>query len=223
MSSLKTTFDNIPWRFEDDEFTPVSSSTASWGSPMITDFTFSNVDYPAVRPPRSALSAATLARKRIGRAEPSPVAPPPAYIQNQDVVWQKRLSHAMDEIRGLQQQIESLRTKVDSSQRPRCDDLSPHKMTPTPTPSEPSTPRVRVIPTPSTTSAEPFPPVTTVWKCTTIMLSGHILASFIPSMMVRVLAFGCLANACLFTFMKSRLSNPIPEFKVSLLGLWRQR
>ncbi|KEF63420.1 uncharacterized protein A1O9_01398, partial [Exophiala aquamarina CBS 119918] len=124
MSSLKTTFENIPWRFEDEEFTPVSSSTASWGSPMVNEQTFANLAYPAVHPPRSTtLSAAALARKRLAVPDRSPVTPPPAYPQPTDLLWQKRFTHAMDEIRGLQQQILTMKSDISHSRESFRTDL----------------------------------------------------------------------------------------------------
>ncbi|EXJ94095.1 hypothetical protein A1O1_02488 [Capronia coronata CBS 617.96] len=131
--SLKTTFDHIPWRFEDDEFTPVSSSTASWGSPMITDVGFANMGYPLIprtptlseRTPTSASSLNSSSfsalqqrrqypslAKRLGQSQSQcqdQGSPPPAYTQNPELVWQKRFSHAMDEVRDLQRQLTALK------------------------------------------------------------------------------------------------------------------
>ncbi|KAL6251701.1 hypothetical protein RBB50_001911 [Rhinocladiella similis] len=116
MSSLKTTFDNIPWRFDDEDYTPSCSSTASWGSPIVTEATFQNLSYPAVRPPRSnTREPPALARRGGAKTNPSPATPPPAYLQNQDMVWQKRFGHAMDEIRELQHQISILKRDFDSA------------------------------------------------------------------------------------------------------------
>ena len=92
IKSLKTNFENIPWRFEDDEFTPVSSSTASWGSPMVSDLTFANLRYPGI-PPRTIGSTPTSAIQRkhyLTQLGQFPT-PPPAYAQNAELVWQKRI------------------------------------------------------------------------------------------------------------------------------------
>ncbi|KAL2416813.1 hypothetical protein ABEF95_005490 [Exophiala dermatitidis] len=117
IKSLKTTFDNIPWRFEDDEFTPVSSSTASWGSPMVTDISTVNMVYPA-RKPRSPAgqtpTSAVARRQYLAQLGQNPT-PPPAYAQNPELVWQKRFSHAMDEIRDLQRQLLALKSDVSGS------------------------------------------------------------------------------------------------------------
>ncbi|KEF53353.1 uncharacterized protein A1O9_10328, partial [Exophiala aquamarina CBS 119918] len=129
IKSLKTTFNNIPWRFEDDEFTPVSSSTASWGSPIVTNATFANLVYPMVAPgqlrstaPRSAVSKRLL--PQIGQPTP-----PPAYAANPELVWQKRFGHAMDEIRELQQQVLALKNEVDGSNMSFLNELSGVKST----------------------------------------------------------------------------------------------
>ncbi|KIW99946.1 uncharacterized protein Z518_10874 [Rhinocladiella mackenziei CBS 650.93] len=130
IKSLKTTFENIPWRFEDDEFTPVSSSTASWGSPMVNDLTFSNMSYPAV-PPRQAGGTPTSAvarRQYLTQLGQHPT-PPPAYAQNPELVWQKRFNHAMDEIRDLQRQIQVLRNDVNGSNMSFRSELSGIKTT----------------------------------------------------------------------------------------------
>lgn len=209
ISSLKTTFDSIPWRFEDDEFTPVSSSTASWGSPMVSDATFSNLMYPMVHPPRSNSGSAIVARKRIGRTDPSPITPPPSYMMNQDMVLQKRLSHAMDEIRDLQQQIHVLKDEVDTSQTSLRDALATIKTTTataTSTPLDPETPKAQQLVTiPSPIEAPREAVTSTVWKCATIILSGHILASLIPSTTIRLLAYGCITNACFVAILSPQL------------------
>ncbi|KAJ9624581.1 hypothetical protein H2204_010763 [Knufia peltigerae] len=116
MSSLKTAFDNIPWRFDDEDYTPSCSSTASWGSPLVSEETFQTLSYPAVHPPRSNTREPPAPARRGGaKTNPSPATPPPSYLQNQDIVWQKRFGHAMDEIRELQQQISTLKRDFDSA------------------------------------------------------------------------------------------------------------
>ncbi|EHY54025.1 hypothetical protein HRR83_004670 [Exophiala dermatitidis] len=186
IKSLKTTFDNIPWRFEDDEFTPVSSSTASWGSPLTatamtfgsedgivsgrSSFSFSNVAYPPrrMRPPtpistsfsgvyapsqlRTPTTTSFHQHRRLSQVDQAHGqgqgqgngTPPPAYNTcsncpaaataaivttqssqalgvttsnnpNPDLVWQKRLSHAMDEIRDLQRQLLDMKNQVAAS------------------------------------------------------------------------------------------------------------
>lgn len=50
VTALKTTFSSIPWRMEDDDFTPVSSSVASWGSPIVKDMFNPSLKFP--NPPR---------------------------------------------------------------------------------------------------------------------------------------------------------------------------
>jgi hypothetical protein len=130
IKSLKTTFETIPWRFEDDEFTPVSSSTASWGSPMVSDLTFATANYPNV-PSRIIDSTPTSAIQRknyLTQLGQFPT-PPPAYAQNPELVWQKRFNHAMDEIRDLQRQIQGLRADVSGSNTMFQDELSKVKTT----------------------------------------------------------------------------------------------
>ena len=125
IQSLKTAFDNIPWRFEDDEFTPVSSATASWGSPMIDDMIISSLSYPNI--PKGRGIPITLAEgEPVGTPRPSladirmsmtsspPVRgtatpPPPAYTHNPELVSHRRLDHAMDEIRDLQGQLQIMK------------------------------------------------------------------------------------------------------------------
>ncbi|OCT44839.1 hypothetical protein CLCR_05610 [Cladophialophora carrionii] len=130
IKSLKNTFENIPWRFEDDEFTPVSSSTASWGSPMVTDLTFSNMSYPTM-PSRAVGSTptSTIQRRNYLTQLGQHPTPPPAYAQTPDLVWQKRFNHAMDEIRDLQRQIQSLKTDFSGSSTSLQTELSAVKTT----------------------------------------------------------------------------------------------
>jgi len=52
VSALKLTYDNIPWRYDHDDCSPVSSSTASWGSPMINEAVFAKFEYPIIAQPR---------------------------------------------------------------------------------------------------------------------------------------------------------------------------
>ena len=128
IKSLKTTFDNIPWRFEDDEFTPVSSATASWGSPLVDDMLISNLQYPSVPrgqllirngqepsdSPKTSLVDMRMAVSPPLKGSASPT--PPAYTYNPELVSHKRLDHAMDEIRELHAQLEYIKrssTNVD--------------------------------------------------------------------------------------------------------------
>ncbi|KIW11916.1 hypothetical protein PV08_09189 [Exophiala spinifera] len=124
---LQTTFDGIPWRFEDDEFTPVSSSTASWGSPLMIETNFFNQAIQLRHPGRTPTSAGP--RKQFLPQLGQLPTPPPAYAQSPDLVWQKRLTHAMDEIRDLQKQLEDLRNDVKCSNDSIQVDLSGIKTT----------------------------------------------------------------------------------------------
>lgn len=207
MSSLKTTFENIPWRFDDEEFTPVSSSTASWGSPMVNEQTFTNLTYPAVHPPRSTtLSAAALARKRLAVPGRSPVGvtPPPAYPPNPDLALQKRFTYAIDEIRELQQQITAMKSDLSVSH----DSLKKELLSELKAPQQPamssdaeSTPTA-VSPDPATTAgASNLTSYSTLLQCSAVMLSAQYLASLIPNTTLRFLAFGLVTNACLLTFL----------------------
>ena len=133
IKSLKTTFDNIPWRFEDDEFTPVSSATASWGSPMVDDMIISQLAYPTI-PKGKGIPITLTADEQVGTPRPSladvrmavasspPIKgtaspPPPAYTYNPDLVSHRRLDHAMDEIRDLHGQLENLKGSNTASQK----------------------------------------------------------------------------------------------------------
>lgn len=51
VSALKLTYDTIPWRLDSDAGSPVSSSTASWGSPMINEAIFAKFEYPLIPQP----------------------------------------------------------------------------------------------------------------------------------------------------------------------------
>ena len=122
IKSLKTAFDNIPWRFEDDEFTPVSSATASWGSPMIDDMIISSLSYPNIPKgqgipitlttdeptgtPRPSLADIRMAMTSSPPIKGTSTPPPPAYTHNPELVSHRRLDHAMDEIRELQGQLQ---------------------------------------------------------------------------------------------------------------------
>lgn len=123
MRSLQTSFENIPWRFEDDDYTPVSSSTASWGSPMILNPNFPS--YPAV-PARHARQTpiSAVQRKQLSARLGQRPTPPPAYSKNSELVWQKRFAHAMDEIRDLQRQMQALKNDVEASNLSVQTDLS---------------------------------------------------------------------------------------------------
>ena len=131
IKSLKTNFDSVPWRFDDEEFTPVSSSTASWGSPMVADVMYHNLTYPAVpalstRPRKPALTRSVphSAHPGLGVATP-----PPAYSINTELVLQKRLGHAMDEIKDLHKQLAALREEVSGSKASIQEELTGLKTT----------------------------------------------------------------------------------------------
>lgn len=128
IKSLKTTFENIPWRFEDDEFTPVSSSTASWGSPMVTDITFSKYPVIPTRLPGRTPTSAVQKQQYMFLPSEHP-SPPPAYAQNHELVWQRRFAHAMDEIRDLQRQLQMLQNDVHGSNLSIHSELSGIKTT----------------------------------------------------------------------------------------------
>lgn len=204
MSSLKTTFEDIPWRFDDEEFTPVSSSTASWGSPMVTEQTFANLTYPTVHPPRSTtLSAAALARQRLAVPGRSPIAPPPPYPSNPDPALQKRLTHAMDEIRELQQQIRTMKSEFSVSHESLKKELlselkAPQQQTISaedkPTTTVASTTSATIAHTPTQAS------YSKILQCSAVMLSGQYLASLLPNATLKFLAFGIITNVCLLTF-----------------------
>ncbi|EXJ60901.1 hypothetical protein A1O7_05054 [Cladophialophora yegresii CBS 114405] len=217
ISSLKATYDDIPWRFEDNPDSGLSSSTASWGSPMVADLNFSNIRYPAVHPPRSntcvsAPNSSVVARRRIARADPSrsATAASPAYLQDQETIWQKRFNDAMDEIKGLQTQlqafereVESLKAsgRVEATSKPGCD---PHadglRGCGGPTVDHtPMTPKARV---PVTLLGEPLsksPIIVSsalpLWRCATIAVLAHVVAQFFESRHTRMLVYGCTTSA----------------------------
>jgi len=51
VSALRLTYNEIPWRYDHDDCSPVSSSTASWGSPMINEAVFAKFEYPIIPQP----------------------------------------------------------------------------------------------------------------------------------------------------------------------------
>ncbi|OAP64611.1 hypothetical protein AYL99_00583 [Fonsecaea erecta] len=241
ISSLKTTFENIPWRFEDEGFSGVSSSTASWGSPMVSDYTFSKVNYPTVPSARSNVSAqnsSIVARKRLSGLDFSrtPVTPPPAYLQNQDMVWQKRFNYAMEEMRQLQTQVQAFRSELEECKRPSRGHQS-GSLAEEQDPSEhnnlesAATPKVQ---SPSLTFApqKPSPSIvglsgesSSVWKCAAIVLSGHFLASFFPNTTARMLTYGCITNACLLACLTPRFTllgvSTSTTMKLPPFAVWR--
>ncbi|KIW92679.1 uncharacterized protein Z519_06526 [Cladophialophora bantiana CBS 173.52] len=251
ISSLKTTFENIPWRFEDEGFSGVSSSTASWGSPMMSDYTFAKVNYPTVQPPRSNISApnsSIVARKRVGGLDlsRSPVTPPPAYLQNPDLLWQKRFNHAMEEIRQLQNQMQAFKREIEDCKRPLLEEKA--RPNPTTSPSvesrpsnedtrettdlESTTPKVQSPPL-SLASTKPSPSDTILslagsatWKCAAIVLSGHFLASFVPNTTIRLITYGCITNACLLACLTPKftlvgMSTSATKFPTFAIWKWR--
>lgn len=142
VTALKVSYENIPWRYEHSSGSAVSSSTASWGSPMINEALFSKIKYPLVPQPNTfgrirspgsyPVSMKGLAEKQLGlslrssqakRSPPLPMTPPsaiddaptPAFEQNCELLMKKRLDHAMDEIRDLQSQLVGLRQEVSGS------------------------------------------------------------------------------------------------------------
>ncbi|OAL38032.1 hypothetical protein AYO20_02865 [Fonsecaea nubica] len=254
ISSLKTTFENIPWRFEDEGFSGVSSSTASWGSPMVSENTFPKVNYPTVPPARSNISApnsSIVARKRLGVSR-SPVTPPPAYLQNQDLVWQKRFNLAMEEIRQLQTQMQALKTEIEECKRPSSREGQPSPTSESEPPAaaaaaaenqeqdqelESTTPKVQDPPLTTLTAHKASPSTTDVsaamtspspmWQCATIVLSSHFLASFLPNMTVRLLAYGCVTNAFVLACLTPRSTvvgmATLASAKLPAFPGWRRR
>ncbi|ETI24242.1 hypothetical protein G647_03611 [Cladophialophora carrionii CBS 160.54] len=251
ISSLKATFENIPWRFEDNPDSGLSSSTASWGSPMVADFTFSNLSYPAVHPPRSnacvsAPNSSVVARRRIARADApgSAMAASPAYLQDQETIWQRRFNDAMDEIKGLrtqlqafQREVEGLKAsiRVEATSNASCDSYadglrSCGNATIDHTPITPKAP----IPVTSL-GAEPLsksPIIVSsalpLWRCATIAFLGHFVAEFAQNRHLRMLAYGCTTSACCLALMVPRPAGisfvkELAKMKVVLLGIGKQQ
>lgn len=117
IQSLKTTFDNIPWRFEDNEFTPVSSATATWGSPMVDDMLLSSLPFSSMRGlnldskamPRSPRAILEDVPIKMDSSYLRPTHPPTPPTYNSELVSLKRLDHAMDEIRELHAGLEAIK------------------------------------------------------------------------------------------------------------------
>ena len=117
IKALKTTFDSIPWKMEDDEFTPVSSSTASWGSPTVGEILISSLEFafPTAATTKNMLADGGHLNRGLALSAGKHSTPPPAYAISPDLVNQKRLSHAMDEIRDLQHQVQALKNDLNGS------------------------------------------------------------------------------------------------------------
>jgi hypothetical protein len=117
IKALKTTFDSIPWQLEDDEFTPVSSSTASWGSPTVGEIMISSLEftYPKSDPVKDMVNDVRHIHQGLALSTGNHNTPPPAYAISPDLVNRKRLSHAMDEIRDLQTQLLALKNDLNGS------------------------------------------------------------------------------------------------------------
>ena len=251
ISSLKTAFEEVPWRFDNDEDSGVSSSTASWGSPMVSDLTFSNLNYPTVHPPRSNISATKSsvgARKRLARvdASRSPLPPPPAYLQNQDMLWQKRFNHAMDEIKELQTQLQafqgeveclktSLRGKVEekstlgvSEAPPKGggDAAAPVDLTPM-TPRAPVSYASVIGIKPSAWSSKTLEATSSIWKRVASAFSEHVLSQSGPNKVARLLAYGCVTTVCILaivrpTAYRNSALGALVTAKAGFLGLWKR-
>ncbi|KAI1624241.1 hypothetical protein EDD37DRAFT_543493, partial [Exophiala viscosa] len=129
VKSLRTSFQNIPWRFEDDEYTPVSSSTASWGSPVILNANFPSYPNVPARHARLQTPTSAIQRKQFSALLGQRPTPPPAYSENSELIWQKRFAHAMDEVRDLQRQLQELQNKVEESNMSVQNDMSGLRMT----------------------------------------------------------------------------------------------
>ncbi|KIW68201.1 hypothetical protein PV04_04162 [Phialophora macrospora] len=251
MSSLKATFENIPWRFEDNPDSGLSSSTASWGSPMVADFTFSNVSYPAVHPPRSnacrsAPNSSVVARRRIARANPprSPMVAQVSCLQDTDTMWQRQFNHALDEIKGLQTQLQAFQREVEglkaslrgeptskASYDPHTDKsrncgVATVDQTPiTPKARDPTT-LLAAEPLTKTPIIAPSP--LPLWRCATIAFSGHILAQLFPGRHLRMLAYGCITSACCLALIVPEPAGisfvkQLAKIKVALRGVVKEQ
>ncbi|RMZ87639.1 hypothetical protein DV736_g5134, partial [Chaetothyriales sp. CBS 134916] len=110
LQSLKTTFDNVPWRIDSEDCTPISSSTASWGSPV-------NNDIPFIYPIHSATSYAQPCSAGSDQTSSTATVIVPSSPRNSssnlpppDPVLYKRVALALEEIRDLCQQLHVLKT-----------------------------------------------------------------------------------------------------------------
>lgn len=166
--ALKTTFGSIPWKMEANDVTAVSSSIASWGSPIIDEVMESDLRYQQFSHAKRT-SAGTMMNEGRLKAKPredmptelpilekntcdidtpkplqalgpdcKPQTPQmlktlqtktntepheqktfsflsPELAVRAELVWHKRLSHAMDEIQSLRKELEGLRAEVNNS------------------------------------------------------------------------------------------------------------
>ena len=131
IKALKTTFDTIPWQLDDNDYTPVSSSTASWGSPIGGEILISSLDLstPTMPSAKSGMTDMATINRGLALTVGQTTSPPPAYAINPDLMNQKRLNHAMDEIRDLQSQMRALRRDLSGSTMSLQNELSGMKRT----------------------------------------------------------------------------------------------
>lgn len=178
VSALRLSYENIPWRLDGEDSSAASSSTASWGSPVVNETVFSRIRHPirmapsftmpmqiqtqpkshtqmqmpvhARTPPlpgnvcsepmiSKSVRFADLppSRERGGlKLRPAldmslapwskPAVPEPpltnaepltkaTFDMNSDLVMSRRLNHAMDEIKTLQQQMMNMKQEFTGS------------------------------------------------------------------------------------------------------------
>jgi hypothetical protein len=136
--ALRTTFDSIPWRVDDGEYsyTPLSSSTADWGSPQNLDNGFTPVsrtsthswgspcddaiDFPYPSGPNISLRNVKLERRGLNLSmgsKPGPklVTSPPPSASDPTTAIQTRFNEAQDEIRDLKAQLQQQRAESEAS------------------------------------------------------------------------------------------------------------
>lgn len=135
LSALQMTYDQIAWDVDNGNLlngkqspSAISSSTASHGTPMISESILAKLEYPPVPRthslyleglfPSQVRFRDPLVKDVLLKASPWTKPPPPLPMQteNSELVMKRRLGHALDEIRDLQSQVEKLKLELDASQ-----------------------------------------------------------------------------------------------------------
>lgn len=125
-TALKTTYADIAWRRSRDEMSAVSSSTASWGSPVVNESTFMRMERPFIgksglsqaqnvlsgaeraSQTRDVLHVEHSAGSAPSEAEAIEHEPQPEYARHTELLLKRRLGHAMEEIDELQKKYQIL-------------------------------------------------------------------------------------------------------------------
>jgi hypothetical protein len=167
-----------------------------------------------------------------------------ACLQETETMWQKRFNYAMDEIKGLQTQLQAFQKEVESLKTSlREEATSKASYDPYTDGSRnsgvatvdqtPITPKAR---DPSTLlAAEPLsktpirvPSPLPLWRYVTSAFSGHIVAQLFPGRHLRMLAYGCITSACCLALLVPQPAGisfvkELAKVKLVLCGLGKEQ